>query len=267
MSWRVGVSTGAWVGHDIAGALDAIEQAGFQAIEVGTPPGHFDPWNTDQVRALAKRMSDANIVPVSIHAPFGGLLDLSDPNLHHRHAAVGGILAAASALRELGGKIVVVHVTDVPRHGEDVSRRLHDSVVPLALLARACAQMDMTLAIENPLPHLIGGHPDEFAWVLGRVGDGAGVCLDTSHATLGHHWERFVEVAAGRIVHIHANDHHGTRDEHLAPGSGIIPWQEVGRSLRSARFTGWMILELNAELSASAASLVCARNQLLEKLG
>lgn len=267
MSWRVGVSTGAWVGHDISRALDAIEQARFPAVEVGTPPGHFDPWNTDQVRALAHRMSAAGIAPVSIHAPFGGLLDLSDPNPHHRHAAVGGILAAASALRELGGKVVVVHVTDVPRHGEDVSRRLHDCAVPLAVLARACAQMSMTLAIENPLPHLIGGHPDEFAWVLGQVGDEAGVCLDTSHATLGHHWERFVEVAGGRIVHVHANDHHGARDEHLAPGNGIVPWPAVGASLRSVGFAGWLILELNAELSASAASLECARDQLIDRLG
>lgn len=267
MNWRIGVSTGAWVGNDIAGALDAIEQAGFRAIEVGTPPGHFDPWNMDQVRALAKRMKASGVLPVSIHAPFGGLLDLSDPNPHHRHAAVGGILAAASALRELGGRVVVVHVTDVPREGEDVSRRLADCSSPLAVLARACVQMNMTLAIENPLPHLIGGHPDEFEWILGRVGDGAGVCLDTSHATLGNHWARLMEVAGERVVHVHANDHHGARDEHLAPGNGTVPWPTIGANLRSAGFTGWLILELNRELSASATELMRAREQLVDRLG
>jgi len=137
VKWRVGVSTGACVGRDITAALDAVQQAGFHGIEVGTTPGHFDPWNMDQVRALAARINASGIVPISIHAPFGGLLDLSDPNPHHRHAAVGGIMAAASALRQLGGSIVVVHTTDVPRNGQDVSQRLADCASALTVLSHS----------------------------------------------------------------------------------------------------------------------------------
>jgi sugar phosphate isomerase/epimerase len=267
MNWRVGVSTGAWVDQDITGALEAIETAGFHAIEVGTPPGHFDPWNTDQVRALATRMSAARIVPVSIHAPFGGFLDLSDPNPHHRHAAVGAIVVAASALRELGGTIVVAHTSDVPREGQDVSRRLSDCASALSVLARSCSQMGMTLAIENPLPHLIGGHPDEFGWVLGQVGDGARACLDTSHATLGNHLGKLLEVTGHRLAHVHVNDHHGVRDEHLAPGNGTVPWPIIGAHLRELRFEGWLILELNREISGSPSALGAARARLIQLLG
>ena len=267
MAWRVGVSTGAWVGHDIAAALDAIEQAGFNAIEVGTPPGHFDPWNLDQVRALASRLSVSGIVPVSIHAPFGGLLDLSDPNPHHRHAAVGAIVASASALRRMGGSVVVVHTTDVPRDGQDVARRLSDCSSGLTVLAHSCAQMNMTLAIENPLPHLIGGHPDEFEWILGHVDGEAKVCLDTSHATLGNHLARLLDVMGGRVVHVHANDHHGVFDEHLAPGSGAVPWSAIGAHLRERRFDGWLILELSREISGSSIQLQSARTELLQRLG
>jgi sugar phosphate isomerase/epimerase len=267
MSWRVGVSTGAWVDQDIGGALEAIEKAGFHAIEVGTPPGHFDPWNTDQVRALAARMGAAGIVPVSIHAPFGGLLDLSDPNPHHRHAAVGAIMVAASVLHELGGKVVVAHTTDVPRDGQDVGRRLSDCASALSVLSRSCSQMGMTLAIENPLPHLIGGHPDEFEWVLRHVADGARACLDTSHATLGNHLGRLLEVTGHRLAHVHANDHRGSRDEHLAPGSGMVPWPTIGAYLREVRFDGWLILELNREISGSPTALDAARARLIQLLG
>ena len=265
--WRVGVSTGAWVGQDITRALDAIEQAGFHAIEVGTPPGHFDPWNMDQVRALASRMAASGIAPVSIHAPFGGLLELSDPNPHHRHAAVGGIVAAASALKQLGGSVVVAHTTDVPRNGHDLSRRLADCAEALGVLAHSCAQMQMTLAIENPLPHLIGGHPDEFGWILRHVDAGARVCLDTSHATLAGHLEPLLEVIGDRVVHVHANDHHGSHDEHLAPGSGVVPWTTIGAHLKRVGFDGWLILELSRELSASPASLDAARAELVRRLG
>ena len=267
MSWRVGVSTGAWIGHDIRAAIDAIAAAGFHAAELGTPPGHFDPWSVDQIRMLATRLPALQIAPVSIHAPFGGLLDLSDPNPHHRHAAVGGILAAASALRELGGRIVVAHTTDVPRDGQDLGRRLADCATALSVLHRSCAQMQMTLAIENPLPHLIGGHPDEFATLLERVGADARVCLDTSHATLGPHLERFLDVTEGRIVHVHANDHRGDRDEHLAPGSGVVPWERIGERLAAAGFDGWLILELNYETSTAPGGLVRAGDELVRRMG
>ena len=266
MIWRVGVSTGAWIGHEIRAAIDAIAAAGFHAAELGTPPGHFDPWSIDQLRAVAARLTSAKIAPVSIHAPFGGLLDLSDPNPHHRHAAVGGILAAASALRELGGRIVVAHTTDVPREGQDVPRRLADCASALGVLQRSCAQMQMTLAIENPLPHLIGGHPDEFAWLLHQVGEEARVCLDTSHATLGPHLDRFLDVTNGRIVHVHANDHHGDRDAHLAPGDGIVPWERIGERLAAAGFDGWLILELNYETSTAPGGLARAGAELVRRM-
>jgi sugar phosphate isomerase/epimerase len=206
-------------------------------------------------------------VPVSIHAPFGGLLDLSDPNPHHRLAAVGGILVAASALRQMGGAIVVVHTTDVPRQGQDVAQRLSDCASALTVLAHSCSHMGLTLAIENPLPHLIGGHPDEFEWILRHVDSGARVCLDTSHATLGHHLRRVLEIAADRLVHVHANDHYGMHDEHLAPGRGVVPWQDIGDQLRRLRFDGWLILELNREISGSPSELIEARAELLRRLG
>ena len=40
---------------------------------------------------VARTAAAPRDVPRSIHAPFGGLLDLSDPNRHHRHAAIGAI--------------------------------------------------------------------------------------------------------------------------------------------------------------------------------
>ncbi len=244
MTWRFGASTGVCLERPIVEVLDAVHRAGIEGVELGTPPRHFDPWQLEQVRAVERRLVASGVQPVSIHAPFGGLLDLSDPNPHHRHAAVGAILGAAAALRDLGGGLVVVHTTDVPRQGQDVDERLHWCAQAMEVLSRACHHLGMQLAIESPLPHLIGGHPDEFAWILARVDRRAGVCLDTSHTTLGHHWERFVELAGDRLVHVHANDHHGRFDDHLPPGDGTIDWPVIVRSLEAVRYRGWIILEL-----------------------
>jgi sugar phosphate isomerase/epimerase len=244
MGWRIGASTGCCVDRPVLEILDAIGAAGIDAVEVGTPPRHFDPWRENEVRALRERLQAHSIRPVSIHAPFGGLLDLSDPNPHHRHAAIGAILTAAAALKDLGGRTVVVHTSDVPRHGQDVPLRLRLIQESLLVLSRTCDHMDLVLTVESPLPHLIGGNADEFAWILERLPSSVAVCLDTSHTTLGHQWPQFVEVSKARLSHIHANDHRGHFDDHLAPGDGILDWHTIGRDLQDLHFDGWIMLEL-----------------------
>jgi sugar phosphate isomerase/epimerase len=232
------------VNRPVASVLDDLHAAGVTAVEVGTPPRHFDPWRHDEVVTLGGRLKELSIEPIAIHAPFGGLLDLTDGNPHHRHAAIGAVLSAAAALRDVGGSRIIVHVSDVPREGHDVQERLDRAVGSLRVLARACYHMDMTLIVETPLPHLIGGDPDEFGAVMGLLDESVGVCFDTSHTTLGHHWDRFIEVAGRRLVHLHANDHRGSGDDHLPPGEGTIDWAHVRRTLDAINFHGWVVLEL-----------------------
>jgi sugar phosphate isomerase/epimerase len=196
MSWRIGLSTGGCVDCPILEIVPDLAASGAPGVEIGTPPRHFDPLDEQQVVSLGRALEAAPLVPVSIHAPFGGAFDLADPNPHHRHAAVGAALTAASAITRLGGRIVIVHPSDLERHGRDARARLADSAGSLSLLLENCARIGVTLAVESPLPHLIGGHPDEFAWLLEHVDPSIRVCLDTGHTALGRHWHRFLEVAA-----------------------------------------------------------------------
>jgi len=245
MTWRFAASTGCCVHVPVLDMLEGLQQAGVTAVELGTPPHHFDPWDHDHVVSLGARLHQLGIDPIAIHAPFGGQLDLSSPDRHHRHAAIGATLDAASALREIGGSRVVVHVTDVVRNGANVDERLALCAGSLRVLARACAHMDVTLLVETPLPHLIGGRPDEFASVIRRLDRRVGVCFDTSHTTLGHDWDGFVAVAGDRLMHVHANDHRGQFDDHLPPGDGVIDWRHIRATLEHLGFSGWIVLELS----------------------
>ena len=246
MSWRIGISTGACTECSILDVIPALRESRVTGVEIGTPPRHFDPWQDEQVAALGRSLASAGLEAVSIHAPFGGLLDLAQPNPHHRHAAIGAILTAASAIKQLGGRLVVVHPSDLERHAHDVQARLADAAHSLVLLADNCRQEDMTLVIESPLPHLIGGDPDEFAWILKQVNGSARVCLDTGHTALGGHWRKFLDVAGPRLAHVHANDNHGHRDDHLPPGEGVIDWREIVETLKAVDFDGWLMLELKS---------------------
>jgi sugar phosphate isomerase/epimerase len=244
MTWPIGIATGACMDRSILEILPAIQRSGATGVEVGTPPGHFDPWQEDQIAGARDALRASALRAVSIHAPFGGVLDLADPNPHHRHAAVGAILTAAAAIKRLGGRLVVVHPSDLERHRHDSQERLEDCLRSLTMLAESCRQEDVRLLIESPLPHLIGGHPAEFAWLLGGLPEQVGVCLDTGHTTLGCHWHDFVRITDGRLAHVHASDNRGERDDHLPPGDGRIDWHDVGRTLSAVDYRGWIILEL-----------------------
>lgn len=253
MTWSIGVATGSCIGRPVLEVLDDFSRAGVEGVELGTLPRHFDYHAADRIAAVAAHLGALGIVPVSIHAPFGPACDLADHHERRRDEARAGILAAARALKQLGGRIVVAHPSDLIRHGADIDAHLTYAASGLRAVAAACKDEGLQLAIESPLPHLIGGHPDEFDFILRHVGEDAGVCLDTGHVSLGRAWRRFMDVAAGRLVHVHASDNHGQFDDHLPPGEGSIDWREIVASLRGAGFAGWMILELGCPADGAPA--------------
>ena len=244
MTWRIGVATGCCIDHPILDVLDAADDAGIAGVELGTPPRHFQPWEPAEVDAVAASLRRLSCRPVSMHAPFGGLLDLAQQDAAHRRTAIAMIIASAKALGHLGGGVLVVHPTDHVRAHHQVEPHLAASSDALRTIMDAAAAFGVTVAIETPLPHLIGGHPDEFASILDRVGPAARICLDTGHAHLGGFIRRFIDLAGERLVHVHAHDNHGRFDDHLAPGDGAIDWPGVASALAAAKYAGWIILEL-----------------------
>ncbi len=244
MSWRIGLATGACVHRSILESLPAIAAAGAAGIEVSTPPRHFDVADVERAIALDRALGTTGLRAVSIHAPFGRHLDLADESPTCRHRAVSAVLSAAAAIKRLGGHVVVVHPSDLERATHDPDARLAAAATSLQTLAVECRREGVTLALESPLPHLIGGHPDEFGWLLAQVDGSVRVCLDTGHLRLGRHWQQFAAIAGERIAHVHAHDNHGHGDDHLPPGEGAVDWREVADTLRAIDFDGWVMLEL-----------------------
>jgi sugar phosphate isomerase/epimerase len=253
VTWSVGIATGSCSEQSLEQVIEVFHAAGVRGIEIGTAPSHFDLRHPERVVAVSARLGAEGIAAASIHAPFGHELDLAHPDPGAREAGIAAIGAAARVIRCLGGSIVVAHPSDLIRSGADIGARLEASAASLQRAVDACRLQGVRLAIESPLPHLIGGHPDEFAWILEHVGDGAGVCLDTGHIALGRAWHRFLDVSAGRLIHIHASDNYGVYDDHLPPGDGTIGWASVMQSLSDAAFNGWMMLELRCPGSDAPA--------------
>lgn len=263
-AWTLGISTGCCADLALADVLPAMHHAGVEVVELATPPGHFDPVDLDHLNRAKALLTDLHLHPLSIHAPFGGALDLAHPNPDHRYAAVNGLAAVARALRDLGGAIIVVHASDRSR-GADSEERLRDALDSLLRVDRACAETGIRMALETPLPHLVGGQPSEFDWLLTRLPSTTGVCFDVGHVNLGRHFDAFLDVTGSRLIHVHVHDNRGEYDDHLPPGEGRIDWRLVFDGLRRVEYDGCLMLELGChrDLAAHFRNALAALHRLL----
>lgn len=246
MKWEIGLSTGIAYRHPIGEVLTPIAHAGFRALEISTAPHHLDASDFQALAAVRDRMAWLGLRPHSLHAPFGHDLNLTSPDAGQRHEALEKLVRAADALQVLGGTHYVIHPG-----GEDQrwiwerDARLAHSVEGLTRVWRACRDRGLTLVVETPLPHLLGGQPADFAWILERLpAEGTGVCLDTSHTSLGGFLFDVIERFGPRLVHVQASDNHGAADDHLPPGDGVIDWPRVLSALERAGYEGVFMLEV-----------------------
>lgn len=123
----------------------------------------------------------------------------------------------------LGVKGVVFHTNISPvLSGEEYDHRAIDMTVKYmaCLLQR---YPDTEIYLEN----MFDANPDLLVAISERlcVYENYGVCFDYAHASIsGTPMSEWVVALAPYIKHVHINDNHLKRDEHLALGDGTIDW-------------------------------------------
>ena len=85
-----------------------------------------------------------------------------------------------------------------------------------------------------------------------------GVCLDYAHAmAFGSAWgtpERWLDVLAPHVRHLHINDNDGVDDLHDAVGQGVIDWEGFTRAVRTLERAPSVLVEVKP-LEKQALSL------------
>jgi sugar phosphate isomerase/epimerase len=230
--------------------LPAMATAGFRVIELSTAPSHLDLSDLPRLRALKDRIADLGLRVHSLHAPFGHEVNLTSPDPGQRQRALGRLIKAAEVLCELnaGGLYVIHPGGEDPRWVWERDARLALSVEGLTSVWSACQDRGLMLVVETPLPHLLGGQPQDFAWILERLPvEGLGVCVDTSHCALGGFLYEALVSQRSRLVHLQASDNRGHTDDHLPPGDGVIDWARVRSTLEHVEYRGVFMLEVTGD--------------------
>lgn len=253
MSWEIGVSSGIGYREPIEEVLPAIAASGFRTIEVATARSHIDLKDSARFEKVREQADRLGLRVRSLHAPFGQGIDLTDPDAGIRRLSLRHFREAADLLRSLGGNLYVIHPG-----GEDHNwiwekqERLGRSVEGLTEIWEICRERELKLVVETPLPHLLGGSLEDLEWILARIpAEGTGVCIDTSHTSLGGTLFAAIDRLSDRLVHLQASDNHGKHDDHLPPGEGIIDWPAVMKALVRVHYRGIFLFEVGGEGSLS----------------
>jgi sugar phosphate isomerase/epimerase len=263
MNWPCGLSTGIAYRHPIEDVLPVLADAGFRVIEVSTSPSHLSLDDAERLRRLKDRVGDLGLRVHSLHAPFGHDVNITSPERHQRAHALDRLRRAADLLCLLNpaGLYVLHPGGEDQRWVWERELRLRWSVESLTHVWRACQERGLTLVLETPLPHLLGGQPADFAWILERLpAEGLGVCVDTSHCALGGFLFEALEAHRSRLVHLQASDNRGHTDDHLPPGDGVIDWPHVRAVLERIGYQGVFMLEVtgNGDVAGHVGRLAAA---------
>jgi len=197
-------------------SLELIKTAGFSLISLGGKESH-SRFNKPEGRENIVRLCEKFGVEVdSVHAPFGSMVDISEPEEVLRHSAEVEVARSIKACAELGTKTLILHISGFKL--SDISARMKQVRKSLDSLLGLAERVNVRIAAENPgndLGHTILKYAlDIFDTPV------LGLCFDNGHAGLNEDDFKILSAHSERLYAVHLHDNDGTRDQHLLPFEG-----------------------------------------------
>jgi sugar phosphate isomerase/epimerase len=229
--------------------VSLFSRFGFSSAELWAMPPHFPYGDPVASGGIASLLARHGVRVASLHAPLypdvrtykkDRWYSLSSEDEAHRRVSVGATAAAGIWLSRNGGGTLVLH-TSFPAENWYPGRwgaflgSMNDLLAEIPENVR--------IAVENT--HLPSGRVEIVMDIAARYPDDrVGICLDLGHANIGSDVRDAIRDSAPRLIHVHASDNLGDRDDHLVPGRGAIAWGEVFAGLRAIGFPGPFTVEL-----------------------
>jgi sugar phosphate isomerase/epimerase len=208
-----------------------------QAVELWEPT--FKK-SEDHINLMHRLFTNAGVEVRTVHANFGGSIDISSPD---RTIRSNGILAFSIALDlavQMGARIVIVHPSSEPIPEEARAERMEEAKRSIWTIAEMASNAGCRIALEL-LPRTCLGHSiEELLSLLEKVDPRtAGACLDTNH--LMADFTSLPEAVRGlgpRLIALHCSDYDGVDEKHWPPRRGVIDWAAFLQALRDIHFSG-----------------------------
>jgi sugar phosphate isomerase/epimerase len=124
-------------------------------------------------------------------------------------------------------------------------------------VSKAADDHGLDIALENvpePIPFLMKSVED-FEKFYADSGLDIGIALDVGHSNVNKQTAMFLKRFPRKILHVHASDNRGERDEHLGIGYGIIDWKEVAEHFKYIHYDKAIVVESVEHVSEGVETL------------
>lgn len=241
-----------------------LEEEGFQGWEI------IDEGSQrleGEFKEKVKEIYETTNLKLSLHAPFS---DLNIASLNERiwEESIKQIRGSISEIHELI-EICVVHPGNYsPLSIQMPEKAKKKEFEALKILAKYASEYGIRVAVENmtSIEMLLGKNPEEMKRIMREVGmDNLGVCLDTGHANMTKTLNKWLRYDLDlKIIHMHANDNFGEKDEHLPLGKGNIDWKRLFDELKKNNYESLMVAEMKT-IEEGIESLTFLKNKLFSQ--
>ena len=218
-------------------ALRLLGQSAVATLELYPPLLGEEPAVRTALRAT---MLAAGIRAATVHARFGGSIDVSSLDDGIRAQGFAAWQEAMDLAVEFDAGMIVVHPSAEPIPDAERESRIARSVAALESFAERARELGLRIAVELLPRTCLARSVAE----LQRLLDGLdprifGVCLDVNH--LMDRPETVpdaVRQLGPQLATLHLSDYDGVDEKHWAPGEGVIDWAAFMQALRDIDYQG-----------------------------
>ncbi len=249
--------------------LAEVAARGISHLELNTPVNSPFFENDEAVQGVIESAGEHGLTFWSVHAPFGGEVDLSQPEELARRHSVQCILRSVEIARMIGAGLVVIHAGLTTGDEAEQEQRRRQAIRSINELVKRSSQAGVEIAVEY-LPtnkERICNTSKDCNELLALVDGEPGICMDTNHANLGEPLSEAVTALAERIVTLHVSDNDGVEERHIMPGEGTIDWTEFVGLLDQIGYRGPYIYEASKSSEDIAERLDMTVSSAREYLG
>lgn len=231
MKWVV--STMLFNGCGVEEALREISRAGFNAVEVSHV--HLERVGLEGIERVVRAIEEAHSMGIDVavaHLPAHEEATIVR-NVDEWERCYRLHEVFVEKLSRTGLRVFVLHTLLVKpansMSAEEIARASfrasREMLRELSFLAR---DLGVVIAVENRVEKYAVGNTLRDLLTLIEDLENVALCIDVGHAhASGFDVVEFVELSRNHAVVYHLHDNDGSRDQHLPPYLGSIPWEDV----------------------------------------
>lgn len=239
---EVGVSTLYLLGKPFSKAVETLATIPVKHVEIVDDGLH----TLDKKRVLKlKEIGESRGYRFSVHAPFADI-NIASLSKSMLKATVKRLEKSIRLTSLLEADVWVFHPG--MRTGISVFYPGVDWVQnreTIKTLYRIAKKHGVEIAVENvpePYPFLMKS-VEHFKKFYTEIDENIGLAFDVGHTNINGQMELFLETFSDKIVHIHAHDNMGKRDEHLGVGRGTVNWERFAELLKQISYNKTVVVE------------------------